>query len=148
MNSRLALGGKKERPRARRAVSVFLPWEQQGRLYRWSGISRARYVLLALSAVIVFVLFAQRERTESGIRATRASLLTLRTALDSYRAANGGDCPPDLAELERKNFIRLIPLDAWGHPFLLTCPGRFDPQGYELTSAGPDGIPGGLDRVE
>jgi len=107
-----------------------------------------RPVLFVLAVVTVFVLMVRRDRTESGIRVTRASLLVVRKALDSYRADYPGQCPPDLGELERKNYINKVPLDAWGRPFYLTCPGRFDPDGYELTSAGPDGIPGGLDRVE
>ena len=30
----------------------------------------------------------------------------------------------------------------------VTCPGRRDLKGFEVSSDGPDGLPGGLDRVE
>jgi len=135
----------KKRTRVR---NVILPWEHYGGFFRRSGISRARPVLLTVALIMVFVFFAHRERTESRIRATQASLLVLRGAVDAYRADNAGTCPSELAELERKNYVKKLPLDAWGRPFLLTCPGLFRPDGYELSSAGPDGIPGGLDRVE
>jgi general secretion pathway protein G len=134
-----------KRPKDR---NIILPWEQRGGFFRRPGMSRARPVLLTLAVIIVFLLIAHRERTASGIRATRASLLILRRAVDSYRADHGGECPPELAELERKSYVKQMPADAWGRPFVLTCPGRFNPDGYELSSAGPDGIPGGLDRIE
>jgi general secretion pathway protein G len=128
--------------------NIILPWEQRGGFFRRPGMSRARPVLLTIAVVIVFLFIAQRERTASGVRATRASLLILRQAVDTYRADHGGQCPGELSELERKDYIKQLPADAWGRPFILTCPGRFDTDGYELSSAGPDGIPGGLDRIE
>ncbi|PIE05348.1 MAG: general secretion pathway protein GspG [Sorangium cellulosum] len=127
---------------------IILPWEQRGGFFRRPGLSRARPVLLTIAVIVVFILMAQKERTSSGVRATRASLLILRQAVDAYRADHGGQCPPELLELEHKNYIKKLPTDAWGHHFILTCPGRFDPDGYELSSAGEDGIPGGLDRVD
>ncbi len=128
--------------------NIVLPWEQRAGFFRRPGMSRARPVLLTVAVIIVFLFIAQRERTASGVRATRASLLIVRRAVDAYRADHGGECPPELAELQRKDYLSKIPNDAWGRPFILTCPGRFHEDGYELSSAGPDGIPGGLDRVE
>jgi len=128
--------------------NIILPWEQKGGFFRRPGMSRARPVLLTAAVIAFFLLVAQRERTASGVRATRASLLILRRAVDAYRADYGGQCPPELAELQRKDYVKTIPMDAWGRPFILTCPGRFDVDGYELASAGADGLPGGLDRVE
>ena len=40
------------------------------------------------------------------------------------------------------------PRDAWGRPLRVTCPGRKDTRGFDVSSDGPDGEPGGLDRVE
>ena len=129
-------------------TSILLPWERRGGFLQRPGVARVRPILLIVGVITLFVVVAQRERRAAGVRATRASLLELNQAIDTYRADNGWKCPADLLELERKSYIKKVPLDAWGHPFDLTCPGRFDPQGYELVSAGPDGIPGGLDRVE
>jgi len=128
--------------------SIALPWERRGGLLRRLGLSRARPLLLTLTVIVLFVLIGIREHRAAGVRATRASGLTLRRAIDSYRADHGGKCPSELVELEKKNYLPKVPTDAWGQPFVLTCPGRFEKEGYELTSAGPDGEPGGLDRVE
>jgi general secretion pathway protein G len=38
--------------------------------------------------------------------------------------------------------------DAWGRPFRLVCPSRREGVAYDLSSDGPDGEPGGLDRIE
>ena len=128
--------------------SIVLPWERRGGLLRRLGLSRARPLFLTLSVVLLFTVIGVRERRSAGIRATQASLLVVRQALDRYRADHGGKCPGDLSELEKGGYVQRLPVDGWGRPFDLTCPGRFDPTGYELTSAGPDGEPGGLDRVE
>ncbi|MCU0692558.1 MAG: type II secretion system protein GspG [Polyangiaceae bacterium] len=128
--------------------SIILPWERRGGLLRRPGISRARPILLTLGVVLFLVVVAYRDRTRSGVRATRASLLSLRQAVDAYRAEHGRQCPSDLLELERAGYVRKVPADAWGSTFILQCPGRFDADGYELSSSGPDRIPGGLDRVE
>jgi general secretion pathway protein G len=43
---------------------------------------------------------------------------------------------------------RAVLLDAWGQPLTLLCPGTEPGEAYRLISAGPDGIAGGLDRIE
>jgi hypothetical protein len=128
--------------------SIVLPWERRGGLVRRLGLSRARPLLLTLSVVVLFVIIGIREHRAAGVRATRASLWVVRESIDRFRADNAGRCPSDLSDLEKKNYLPRVPTDAWGHPFILTCPGRFDTDGYELSSAGPDGEPGGLDRIE
>jgi general secretion pathway protein G len=30
-----------------------------------------------------------------------------------------------------------LPVDPWGHPYLYACPGKHNPTGYDLWSAGP-----------
>ena len=53
-------------------------------------------------------------------------------------------CISDKGEFMTKDEL----IDAWGKPVRLLCPGRRDPAGFELSSDGPDGLPGGLDRVQ
>ena len=103
---------------------------------------------LTCAVVLLFVAIGLREHRAAGVRATRASLLVVRQALDAYRASHGGKCPADLSELVKKNYLSRLPTDAWGRSFILTCPGHFDPSSYELSSAGPDGQQGGLDRIQ
>jgi hypothetical protein len=128
--------------------SIILPWERRGGVVRRLGLSRARPLLLTCAVVLLFVLIGVREHRAAGVRSTRASLLVVRQALDAYRASHGGKCPPDLFELEKKNYLSRLPTDAWGRSFILTCPGHFDPSSYEVSSAGPDGEQGGLDRIQ
>lgn len=132
----------------RRKSSIVLPWERSGGLVRRLGLSRARPFLLSLLVLALLVLIGARDRRKTGERATRASLLVVRQGIDSFRADNEGRCPSRLDDLVTKGYLAELPNDAWGRPFRLTCPGRKNPSGYDLSSDGPDGEPGGLDRIE
>ena len=74
----------------------------------------------------------------------------------SRLADHGGGCPRDLGELVPGGYTRDLPLDAWGRPLRLECAGArgaavaspTDALGFRVSSDGPDGVPGGLDRVE
>ena len=39
-------------------------------------------------------------------------------------------------------------LDPWGHPYLYISPGLHNTNSYDLSSAGPDGIPGTQDDIK
>jgi len=130
------------------AGGVFFPWERKKGLFGILGRARVR-VLVGIVAVCVLVVWIRgREEKAAGIRATRATITTAHRAVMAYRADNKGTCPKELGELVEKGYARDIPVDAWGHPLRLTCPGRRDPVGFEVSSDGPDGLAGGLDRVE
>jgi general secretion pathway protein G len=129
--------------------TVFLPWERQGSWLRRLGLSPARPVFFALLAAMVFGLLLVRERKRSGIRSTKATLLSVRTIVDTYRADHEGLCPKEGWEIMvRDGYLSDTPKDAWGRPLRFICPGRRKGRAYELFSDGPDGIPGGLDRIE
>jgi general secretion pathway protein G len=98
-------------------------------------------------AVLLLILGA-RERNHVGERSTRATLSVVHRALENYRGDNERKCPSSLEELKQKAYLAIEPIDAWGRPLRLTCPGKKDPDGYDLMSDGPDGEIGGLDRVE
>lgn len=132
----------------RRASKVFFPWERRRGLFGAIGRARVRIAIGVALAVVVVVWIRGREERAAGIRATRASITMMYRAVSKYRADHGGACPKDLGELVAGGYSREVPLDAWGRPLRLTCPGRRDPRGFEISSDGPDGIPGGLDRVE
>lgn len=131
----------------KRASKVFFPWERRRGLFGLIGRARLRIVAGAALALVVILWIRGREERAAGIRATRASITTMHRAVASYRADHGA-CPKALSELVVGGYLRDIPLDAWGRPLRLTCPGRRDPQGFEISSDGPDGVAGGLDRVE
>jgi general secretion pathway protein G len=128
--------------------AVYFPWERGIGALRGRGIARVRPFLVASSMAAVLLALGARERELAGIRSTRATLLSVRTALDEYRADHDGRCPPSLGALATEGYSRAQAVDAWQRPLRLTCPGRRDPGGYELISEGPDGEMGGLDRVE
>jgi hypothetical protein len=72
----------------------------------------------------------------------------MRHAVDAYLAENEGNCPPGLEKVLDYVSFKKLPSDAWGNPLRLVCPARRADERYELLSDGPDGKPGGLDRIE
>jgi general secretion pathway protein G len=134
--------------RRQREQTIFFPWERGGGFWRRSGLSRARPFAAGLAMVMLLLLLGARERRVVGIRSTRATLGVVHRGLELYRADNERRCPSSLEALKREGYLAIDPVDAWGRPLRLTCPGRRDPEGYDLMSDGPDGEIGGLDRVE
>jgi general secretion pathway protein G len=131
-----------------REQTIFFPWERGGGFFRKSGFTRARPFAAAIAMMLLLLLLGARERRKTGIRATRATLGVVHAAVATYRADHERRCPASLAALKKEGYLAIDPVDAWGHPLRLTCPGRKDPEGYDLMSDGPDGEMGGLDRVE
>jgi len=134
--------------RRQREQTIFFPWERGGGFFRRSGLSRARPFAAAIAMMLLLLLLGARERRKTGIRQTRATLGVVHEAVAAYRAEHDRRCPESLAALQRERYLVIAPVDAWGHPLRLTCPGRKDADGYDLMSDGPDGEMGGLDRVE
>jgi general secretion pathway protein G len=134
--------------RKSRTNAILLAWESRGGIVGRLGLSRVRPFIAVAIALTFIVFLAVRDRQRTGERATRASLLVARRALDSFRADHEGKCPHQLEELQTAGYVLELPDDAWGHPLRLVCPGRTDPTSYDLMSDGPDGEPGGLDRIE
>ncbi len=127
---------------------VFFPWERRRGVL--GALGRARLKLGLALAVLGLLALGLRAREEhaASVRATRAQISNATRHVASYRADHKGKCPEALAELVKQGYARDVPLDAWGRPLRLTCPGRRDTRGFDLSSDGPDGVPGGLDRVE
>jgi general secretion pathway protein G len=134
--------------RKQREKTIFFPWERTGSTLRRLGLARALPVVWVVAGVGLFVLLGARERSASGIRATRATLAVVSKGVDAYRADHEGACPKEVADLQTKGYLDFDPKDAWGRPLRLLCPGFANPRRYDLMSDGPDGIFGGLDRVE
>ena len=127
---------------------IFFPWEKRGGWLRRIGLHRARPFLLFSAALALLILIGVRDRRAAGIRLTRAMILETRRAVDLYLADHQGHCPESFDDLRNYGPFKGVPRDAWGYPLRLICP---DPTGryrYRLMSGGPDGIMGGLDRIE
>ena len=128
---------------------IVFPWE--GRVpgvRRFLRLGRFKPFLLVVAVLAVLVAIGARERRAAGIRQTRATLIGVRKTVDSYIADHDGGCPPTLAAIGDFGRGDGVPRDAWGRPLRLVCPGRFEGAPFELMSDGPDGEPGGLDRIE
>lgn len=135
----------RKRPREQ---TIFFPWERAPSFFGKMGVARAKPFAAALAMVLVLVLLGARERRLTGVRATRATLGVVGAAIDAYRADHERKCPERLELLKSEGYLAIDPIDAWGRPLRLVCPGRKNPDGYDLMSDGPDGQIGGLDRVE
>jgi hypothetical protein len=137
--------------RSRRLMSdhrIFFPWESRGGFVRRLRLGRVRPFLTGALMLGLVFLIAMRERHASGVRQTRAELLRVRRAVDAYLAEHNGGCPPDLEAVKPFGGFKQTPRDAWSSPLRLLCPGRREGSAYELMSDGPDGLAGGLDRIE
>ena len=135
-------------PIPREQRSVFFAWERRRGVRSVFGRARARQTLLAVGALAGFVSLNRLERHASQVRVTRASITTAMNAVAAWRADHDHGCPPSMAEIVSAGYLTLLPRDAWGRPIRMTCPGRRDPAGCDVSSDGPDGRPEGLDRVE
>jgi general secretion pathway protein G len=130
-----------------REQTIFFPWERGGGFFRRRG-SRVGPIAAAAGMIALLLVLGARERRLVGIRSTRATIGLVASAVDAYRADHERRCPPTLDALKVESYLAVEPMDAWGRPIRLVCPGRRDPQSYELMSDGPDREMGGLDRVE
>lgn len=128
--------------------SVFFPWERKAGFRGLLGRARTKAAIWIGIALVAVVLIHNREEHKAAVRATRATIDDASKAVMAYRADHSGACPHELAELVTGKYIVDAPMDAWGRSLRLRCPGRKDEKGFEVWSDGPDGVPGGLDRVE
>jgi general secretion pathway protein G len=132
----------------RREPRVFFPWEKRRGLGSFFGRGRAKQVLAVGACLAAFLVLRARERNAADVRATRAEITTTMRAMDAWRADHDRVCPGALGDLVAAGYLRAVPRDAWGRPLRVTCPGRLDRVGFDVSSDGPDGEPSGIDRVE
>ncbi len=127
---------------------------------------RSGFTLIELLVVIIVIgllagLVAPqilRHVSDASVTTAKAQLELLDIALESYRLDNGRFPTTDqgLAALRdrptrgpaapawRGPYVKkAIPLDPWGKPYLYKSPGDRNPAGYDLSSLGRDGKPGG-----
>jgi general secretion pathway protein G len=133
---------------ARPEPRVFFPWERRPGVRSLLGRTRARQTFLAVVAVATIVVLGRRERSASDVRSTRATITMAMRAVEEWRADHDRGCPSSLADLVSGGYLHQVPRDAWARPLRVVCPGRKDAHGFEVSSDGPDGEPGGSDRVE
>jgi general secretion pathway protein G len=96
---------------------------------------------------------------ESRITAVKAQIAGFGTALDVFETDNGyyprGSeglnellvAPSDATNWKGPYLKTEIPLDPWGSAYIYEYPGKNNPNGYDLSSNGPDKRPGTEDDI-
>jgi general secretion pathway protein G len=128
--------------------TIFFPWERGAPFLRGLGLARARPILAAAALAAVMIVLGSRERERVAVRSTQATIGVIARSVDAFRADHDKNCPDSLTDLKALGYTKVEPKDAWGHPLRLLCPGFSHRDSYDLISDGPDGVFGGLDRVE
>ncbi len=136
------------KPKSPAERRIFFPWEGRGAIRQFLALGRVGpAIALSLFALFLFWV-SERERYAAGVRVTFVALSALEEPVERYLLENDGSCPPELdAVLEYANFEE-VPRDGWGRPVRLVCPSEREEVDFVLMSDGPDGRPGGLDRIE
>jgi general secretion pathway protein G len=135
----------------------------------WRGRPRPGFTLIELLVVIIVLgmlaalvgprILGRVSEAKSATAKTQMELLG--TALDNYKLDNGSYPTTDqgLAALESKPtrdplplswrgpyLKRDVPADPWGRSYLYKSPGEHNQMGYDLSTLGRDGQPGGADE--
>jgi general secretion pathway protein G len=115
-------------------------------------------VILATLAAVVVPKFAGRSE-QAKVTAAQTEISSMEVALDAFEIDNGYypqgtdaldqlyNQPTDATSWRGPYLRRPITKDPWGNPYLYECPGRNNPQGYDISSMGPDGRSGGGDDI-
>lgn len=132
------------------------------RSYRKAGFTLIELLLvlmiLGVLAAIVVPKFAGRTE-QARVTAAQTQISTFGTALDAYEVDNGSyprgsggldelvQQPRDAKNWKGPYIKGEIPRDPWGNAYLYECPGKQNPNGYDIMSYGPDGKEGGDDDI-
>ncbi len=124
--------------------SLALPWERRGtRIRELLSGGRWRVLLALVLAAAAGYGIWQSVEARAKVRQTRAVITEVRRAVAQFRQ-DFGRCPYSLRELVQPSragtrYLQEMPEDAWGNPLWVRCPGRYDPDGLYVVSAGPSG---------
>lgn len=115
-------------------------------------------VILGILAALVVPKFSGRTE-QARETAAKSQIATFGTALDAYEVDNGSypkgrnglqdlvQQPRDAQNWKGPYLKGEVPNDPWGNPYTYECPGKHNPNHYDLMSMGPDGREGGDDDV-
>jgi general secretion pathway protein G len=113
-------------------------------------------ILALLAGLVLPKLVGTGEKAK--VKTAIAQIGAFKTALEMFEVDNGKFPPgknglndlvvkPRYASADWHQYLDKIPLDPWNNPYIYECPGRHNPNGYDLSSAGPDGQPGNDDDI-
>jgi len=118
---------------------LYFPWERR----RAGARASRRWVRVATYAVLVIVPVIALMRIESQRRsefATRAAIVRVQRAVETFRVDHEGRCPRDFSELlapgqPLEPYLVRVPSDGWGRAVTFQCPGRIHPESADVTSS-------------
>jgi hypothetical protein len=113
-----------------------------------AGAVRPHRLLLGALVVLALVAVYRVGCADEERAATRFARQSVEELVWRYRLRHGGRCPRDVAAVARDASRADLPRDGWGHAFSLRCPSLREGRAFDVVSAGPDGVPGGLDAVD
>jgi general secretion pathway protein G len=115
-------------------------------------------VILATLAAIIVPRFTARGK-EAKITQAKVQIGNFETAISVYEVDNGqypateeglkalSEAPAGLTNWKGPYLEKGIPNDPWGNPYVYTCPGVNNVNGYDIHSFGPDGQDGTDDDI-
>ncbi len=115
-------------------------------------------VILGILAALVLPKFTGRTE-QARVTAAQTQISTFGTALDAFEVDTGSYprgqdglaqlvvAPADAQNWRGPYLKSDIPVDPWGHPYVYEFPGKVNPTGYDIRSAGPDGQAGTDDDI-
>jgi general secretion pathway protein G len=113
-------------------------------------------ILVVLAAVVVPKFTARGKQAQ--VTAATTDVTSLETALDAFEIDNGRypsseeglqalvNNPSGLPNW-RGPYVKSVPNDPWGQPYVYQLPGSHNPNSYDLLSYGPDKQEGGVDDI-
>ena len=120
-------------------------------------------IIIGILAALVVPRFANRAEQSRIVAAKTDIESNLGVVLDLFETDNGfyptteqglsalisSPTSPPVPPNWRGPYVKKkeIPKDPWGHPYVYACPGSRNPEGYDLTSYGQDGVEGGGDDI-
>ena len=139
-----------------------LPASRRSRLRATRGFTLVELltvlVILGILAALVLPKFSGRTE-EARVTAAQTQIAAFGTALDSFEVDTGSyprgqdglgqliAQPSDVTNWRGPYLKSDIPADPWGRPYIYEYPGKMNPNGYDIRSAGPDGQAGTADDI-
>jgi len=111
-------------------------------------------MIIATLAALVLPKMVGRGK-EAQVTAAAAQIAAFKTSLDAFEVDNG-HFPASLQDLVQQPhdasnwhgpYLDNIPLDPWKHNYIYASPGKHNPNGYDISSDGPDGQEGTDDDI-
>jgi general secretion pathway protein G len=106
-------------------------------------------VILATLAAIVYPKVANRSE-QARVTAAQTQIANFKTALDAFEVdtghyPKGRNGLADLVQQPREStgwhgpYLDNIPKDPWGNDYIYECPGKHNPNSYDISSQGAPG---------